>query len=744
SVLPVEVLGNAYEQFLGKRITLTEGHRARIEEKPEVRKAGGVYYTPQYIVDYIVKNTVGKLCEGRKPREVGQLRILDPACGSGSFLLGAYQYLLDWHLNWYRAEYKRTGNVPQIASVEKIHSGDVVEKIHEFSLQRGRRQGRPPKTKRKPLAQAIFQGMGGEWFLTTAEKKRILTNNIYGVDIDANAVEVTKLSLLLKVLEHETSETLNQQLGLWKERALPNLESNIKCGNSLIGMDFYEGRQTGFFNEEEALRINAFDWEREFAEIFANGGFDAVIGNPPYIRIQTMKEWAPLEVEIYKQRYTAASSGNYDIYVVFVERAFGFLKKQGRIGLILPHKFFQGQFGKPIRKFITQKKALVEIIHFGAEQVFQNATTYTCLLFLSPLPRDKFKFISVKKLKSPNEIFEAISKSSSHDDYEEAILTQPDFGGQEWNFSSGKKDFVLSKLRHQPVTLGDITRKIFVGLQTSADRVYVLKILEWRKDSILCYSNSLEQKVEIEQGLLKPFLMGKDVHRYKPLEVKNVVIFPYFVEDKKAILMDQNSIKKRYPKGWKYLLANKEILSTREKGKMRGSDFYAYIYPKNLAEFERKKIITPEIALGCQLTYDETGTLYHTTKVYSFIFNENQQEQPLYFLGILNSKLLWFFLKSTGYTLRGGYFTFKTEYLKPFPIRLIDFSVYKDKKGHDLIAKLVEKMLSLNKKFVTVKTAHEKTVLQRQIAATDRQIDQLVYQLYGLTEEEIEIVEQNL
>ena len=275
SVLGADILGHVYEQFLGKVIRLTEGHRAKVEEKPEVRKAGGVYYTPTYIVEYIVKNTVGKLCEGKTPRQISSLRILDPACGSGSFLLGAYQYLLDYHRDWY--------------------------------LEDGRQKH----------ADEIYQAYGGQWHLTTQEKKRILLNNIYGVDIDPQAVEVTKLSLLLKVLEGENQDTLERQMKLFKERALPDLGSNIKCGNSLIGPNFYRGKQLNLLDPVETDRINAFDWEKEFSEITKKGGFDVVIGNPPYIRIQTMKEWAPAEVELYKQYYTAASKGNYDIYVVF-------------------------------------------------------------------------------------------------------------------------------------------------------------------------------------------------------------------------------------------------------------------------------------------------------------------------------------------------------------------------------------------------------------------------------------------
>jgi type II restriction/modification system DNA methylase subunit YeeA len=185
-----------------------------VEEKPEVRKAGGVFYTPTYVVDYIVSQTVGKLFEGKTLRQAARLKILDPTCGSGSFLVGAYQYLLDW----YRVQYEADG---------------------------------PAKH-----AKVLYQGSGGNWRLTTAERKRILLTHIHGVDIDSQAVEVTKLSLLLKVLEGENQQTLMMQLRLFQERALPDLGRNIKCGNSLISADLYEDRQLNFLSEDERYRIN--------------------------------------------------------------------------------------------------------------------------------------------------------------------------------------------------------------------------------------------------------------------------------------------------------------------------------------------------------------------------------------------------------------------------------------------------------------------------------------------------------
>jgi hypothetical protein len=304
SVLPADILGQVYEQFLGKVIRLTPGHQARVEEKPEVRKAGGVYYTPTYIVDYIVQHTVGKLVDGKTPQQVGALTasyqpskakgvrplsVLDPACGSGSFLLGAYQFLLDW----YRDRYLE-------AEPEK-HAA-----------------GKNPR---------LFQHASGEYRLTIAERKRILLSHIYGVDIDTQAVEVTKLSLLLKVLEGESGETIGANLRLFHDRALPDLGNNIKCGNSLIGPDYYDNAQLSMFDEEERLRINVFDWQTEFKRIMDAGGFDAVIGNPPYRREKDFKHLLDdIAITPFGKRYRSA---RMDLWYYFVHRGMEVLRSDG-------------------------------------------------------------------------------------------------------------------------------------------------------------------------------------------------------------------------------------------------------------------------------------------------------------------------------------------------------------------------------------------------------------------------------
>jgi len=324
SVISADILGQAYEQFLGKVIRLTTGHRAVIEDKPEVKKAGGVYYTPAYIVDYIVQHTLGQLVEGGTLAEVAKLRILDPACGSGSFLIAAYQFLLNWHLEWYM------GNDPR-------------------KWAKGRRQ-------------ALVQ-TGSTWRLTIAERKRILLQNIYGVDIDPQAVEVTKLSLLLKVLEGETDQTLQPLLYGLHERALPDLGDNIKCGNSLIQSDFYHQGELPLLTDDERQRINVFDWKGKngFPEIMNSGGFDAVIGNPPYIFTRELLSSA--ERAYFAKNY-ALSWEKHNTFLLFMEAQLRLLKQSGRGSFIVPNSWLTIESGRLIRERVIQQLALIADLNY--------------------------------------------------------------------------------------------------------------------------------------------------------------------------------------------------------------------------------------------------------------------------------------------------------------------------------------------------------------------------------------------
>ncbi|MCK4334310.1 N-6 DNA methylase, partial [candidate division WOR-3 bacterium] len=625
SVLPADILGQVYEQFLGKVIRLTKAHYAKVEEKPEVRKAGGVYYTPTYIVDYIVSNTVGKLCKGKTPAQAAKLRILDPACGSGSFLLGAYQYLLDWHRDYY------------------IEDG--------------------PEKHRKQLYQVTER----EWRLSTEERKRILLNNIYGVDIDLQAVEVTKLSLLLKVLEGESEETLKRQLAIFHQRALPDLGSNIKCGNSLIGLDFYQGKQADMFDDEAQYRINAFDWEVEFKDIMDAGGFDAVIGNPPYRSLLLGRKQESEDKEIisyYSNKYPHAAQYKMNLFGLFMEKCIKLLTPKGEFSFIIPNLFFTSFYFQDLRKLMIEEGSLSRIVDLRYK-VFPKAELGGSGIFVFT-PNKRIRKAVVETANS-YQVFNTPETTIAN---REIFLKAPQFN----LLMNPKVIALLDRIKQKPcVPLGSICT-VYQGIITGDNKQFLSTTPTGKK----------WEKV----------IRGRDIDRYF-LEFGGHYVF--YAPEK--------------------LWSNTNPQMFKVSGKL---------ISRQTSDRLRATIDTEKY-----LTLDSTHVIHLKEPLFSL----------KYFLGIYNSKLLNFLyverVKESGRTFA----QVKVVNLKPLPIRTIDFDDPEDKKRHDTMVKLVERMLDLNKKLAQAKVPDTKKRLQRQIDYTNSEIDKLVYELYDLSEEEIKIVE---
>ena len=694
SVIQPEILGNVYEQFLGKVIRLTSGHRAKVEEKPEVRKAGGVYYTPAYIVEYIVKHTVGRQIEGRSPKQLAgtkkkpPFRVLDMACGSGSFLLGAYQCLLDHCLKWYM-DHK-----------PESHKKKVFKDPHN-----------------------------GQWRLTIEERKRILTTHLFGIDIDPQAVEVSKLSLLLKVLEDENAGTVGQTI-LFHQRALPNLADNIKCGNSLIGQDYFTGKL--IHDPDEMKRVNPFDWKQGFPDAMRTGGFDCIIGNPPYIRIQTMKEWAPLEVEIYKELFRSGRTGNYDIYVVFIEQSLKLLNAKGQLGFICPHKFFNSKYGEPVREIIAKGKHLSHVVHFGAQQVFDGATTYTCLLFLNKSPASECRFTKVDDLSAWRTAGAAIK----------GPVKTNRITAKEWNFAVGPGASLFEKLSAMPHKLGDVA-DVFVGLQTSADDVYIMDLIRETDRTYRLMSKALSQEWTFEKDLLYPIVSGTDVSRYGHLPYRQYILFPYSVHNERAALIDFKKIQCDLHKTAAYLLENKKRLEGREKGTFRDSQWHRFGRSQNLGIQQRVKLCVPRLVEKLHAAFDHDGSHFlDNVDVGGVTLKTAYTNHGFeYLLGLLNCRLLRWYFPQVSAPFRGNWRSANRQFLSLLPVRVIDFKNAKDKAIHRQIEGLVNSMHILQGQLVTAKSAKQNDVIQRQIDATDDEIDRLVYDLYGLTDKDIAIVE---
>jgi type I restriction-modification system DNA methylase subunit len=629
SVLPVEILGNAYEQFLGKVIRITPAHHAIIEEKPEVRKAGGVYYTPQYVVDYIVKNTVGKLIDGKTPHQISDIKICDPACGSGSFLIGAYQYLLSYHKDYYTGHGTTTGK------------------------------------KNSPVTPA------GE--LTSAEKKRILLNNIFGVDIDVNAVEVTKLSLLLKCMEGETATTISQQQKLWHERILPNLGDNIKSGNSLVDTDFYDTVLD--FGEEK--KIKPFNWQRAFPNVFEKVGFDAVIGNPPYGAL-----FSKDELKYFKNKYKT-SGWRGESYLFFAERGLKLLKNTGHLGYIIPDTLLNLGFTSSSRNYLLQNSKIGELILLPSN-VFSGATVDTIILLTEKAKQtEKFhqtdvnvkvfnKKDSITGIKEPARVFSVNTKVWKEQDAFN-LQTKP------------IEADLIEKIEKDKRTINDIAN-IFYGI-----KVYQVgkgKPLQTEK---IRDTKPFTSAIQQENHWL-PFYNGKNIGRYQ-LQWNNnnwINYGEWLAESRKPEVFE-----------------GEKILIRKITGKTLISNYIPY-------------------------------TSYCNTLLFVLKITRESFSYPA-LTGIMNSSLIgWYFRKKFQISDDDTFPQIMIRDILQFPVPKMDSIIEEE------ISKNVKMIIHLHEELKTNKISSKTEQLQTRIDHTDNRINQLVYELYGLTDEEVKMIEGGL
>lgn len=654
SMISPEILGNIYEQFLGKTITLTKGHRAKIIEKPEVKKAGGVYYTPNFIVKYIVENTVGELLKGKTPNKVSNIKILDPACGSGSFLLEAYQYLLDWHLDYYR-------------NLEK-----------------------PPKN-------TIFQAKNGEYYLTIQEKKRILLNNIYGVDLDVNAVEVTKLSLLLKVLENQNKDVLEAQQKLFQERVLPNLSNNIKCGNSLISTDIYN-EDISF---EEASILNPFDWEDEFSNVFENGGFDAVIGNPPYFNIQTLGNNS-IYANYLKSHYEVYMDKS-DILFYFIERSIQMSKKY--VEFIISNAFLFANKGVNLRNYIIDNAPISKIINFENYKVF-NAGISTAIVQFDKNKKDTKADVLVLSDKNydKNDLVNHFDNSQNY--------FKVNFE-KDSNFSlvSEQRKKLNDKIDKDSKILGDLFL-VGKGMETAADKIFSFK----------------EKPTQFPENNIKKRVTGVNIDKYH-INNKNSKYVLYF-EDIENFKDLDDSIKN-------YLMENKRILKDRATVKNEGRIWWRYSRPMHKEYYNLPKIFCSRRAKTNIFAMDNSFKWIPFSNM-TVIFGNNEDLDLRYVLCLLNSNLLTYRYQSIGKMTGANSYEYFPNGVGKLPIKVID------KKDQEVFINLADEVDNLKTQLENVKDPKQKKILKQKIAFEENKVNQLVYDLYGLNEDEIEIVEESI
>jgi adenine-specific DNA-methyltransferase len=494
------------------------------------------------------------------------------------------------------------------------------------------------------------------------------------------------------------------------------IPKTVKADLARLKADFDQALTERKEVEENVIYRDAFEWRFEFPEVLGEEGdfvgFDVVVGNPPYIRIQDLHQYEGMAGH-YKKRYESAGKGNYDIYVLFMELGLSLANSQhGAVSFILPHKFITSAYGAGIKRIIAEKAALRQLVHFGHQQVFHDATTYTCVISMSNEVQQAFELNQVDDLAGwSSDTAKGMRRTGMS-----AIQSA------EWRLVDAEGMAVMERLARSGLTLEGVTSRIYQGLKTSLDKVFILELLQTSESGHLVRSQLSGKEFLLEDGLLFPLIKGGDGRRYHFRESNLVLLFPY--DTLSGNLLPVEAIRSGFPATWAYLLEHKGELAGRENGKMDRADWYGYVYPKAIALMAKPKIFTPDIAPSPSFSFDHHGNKFFTGGAaggYGIIAKGIDVHA---LLGILNSSVTAWYIAKTSTQMRGGYYSFESRFIRGLPIPVTDPA------SEALLAGLVQEAVSI--KSVDPKAS---------AAGLEERINRVVYSLFGLDEASIAAIE---
>ena len=640
TVISSNILGEIYEVFISETLIVKNNEVILQAKKENLNRA--IVTTPYDVVKFMVSKSLEKFTNKKSPEEIKKLRIADIACGSGIFLTEVLDYLINYCQDWY----------------EKNKKYDNLEETYTNTYK-----------------------------LTYKEKKEILTNCLYGVDIDYQAVEVAKFSLLLKVLENETEETVINE-----KPVLPSLDSNIVNGNSLIDLEMIEDATT-----DELINIRPFS----FNDINGGNKFDLIIGNPPYVKTEDMiKLQDKKEVQAYKSKYYVAYK-QFDKYFLFIQRAVDLVKDDGTVCYIVPNKFINNVAGEKIRELISENKYLKMFIDFNYQQVFKDKTIYSSIILLNKSKEENFEYSYI------NSYEEWIINNKSNI-YTEISCNEID--KHPWILSMDlEKMKELKKLFNNSIRLSEIARP-FNGVQTSLNRIYVIKgkeILGENENYIIINKNG--KKYNIEKEVLKMYFqpinkVEKNVNSFDPLVTDKYIIFPY---DKNGELIDINL--SQYSGIKEYLLDNYDLIVPKQiSGKSTGRDvpnanennWYQFGRVQAINEFNNEeKLIVGVMSKEPMFMYDNENLVIQSggTAGYCGIKMKENNKYDLFFLqAYLSHPIISDVMEKMGSDFEGGFYSRGTQVLEKLPIINVDFENEKEKALYDKIVEKTKKIYELN------------------------------------------------
>ena len=682
NIIEPNMLGKIYEMFLTEQLELLENNTIGLGKKKACQNRS-VVTTPTEIVKYMVDKTLTKVCAGKTPSEILNISIADIACGSGIFLEEAFAFLQDYCVQWYI----RNGQVNHL-----IETGVDLYKL--------------------PIQ----------------EKKAILCSCIYGIDIDTHAVEVAKFSLLIKLIEGETEPSVAEAVPI-----LPNLDDNIRFGNSLVS----ENELNGISDvDDQMIDIAPLNWD-----MINNGsGFDAIIGNPPYVNTEGMHMLLPsAEVDIYKKKYKT-SYKQFDKYFIFIEQAINKINENGLVCYIVPNKFFKVGAGEKLRGLIAREQMLVSLDDFGDAQLFEDKTIYSSIILLSKKKQATFVYSSVE---STNKLWAGEEVSSI--ELNSSVLNK-----LPWRLTTDLEFLaMLQKLDEVSVPITKHA-EIFNGIQTSAERP--TPIYWFSADDIVTeYADAIEisrdgNNYTIEKALLRPYFKPtkkaeKGRNSYSILTTDKQIIFPY---DSNGQLISIDEMKNKYPGTYAYFLAHYDRLvpkcvspnGTRDVQNATSDTWYQYGRTQALTAF----INTPKLIVGVlskepMYVMDTNDMLIASGGTAGYCAVSKKEGSPYeleYIQAWLSNPITERILEIVGSDFEGGFTARGTFVLSTLPFVELDFAVAEQKAIHDRVVAASREIYEINDALSDRPAKRTVILLQRQKDMLISEIQELISRVYRL------------
>lgn len=689
-VIDPYIIGQIYELFLDETLVIQPDGHIVAEDKPEVVDSQGAVNTPKNITDIIIEETLQPLYAGKTPEEVAQYRIADICCGSGNFLLSAFEYIVNYYIEHFRQ--------------------------HDFenAVQRG----------------YIHQVPGSTIYTLSYDIKRaILKNNIFGVDIDPLAIEVSKFSLLLKALESSSLEELEEYHQRTHNRILPNLDENIKNGNSLVDMTYALYNRSIYSNIPLMNKLKMFDWNTEFG----NRKFDAIVGNPPYIRVQNMVHYSREEYDFYKSSaspYATAQAETLDKYYLFIERGLALLNENGRLGYIVPHKFMNIKSGAELRELLTVNFNVQKILHFGTHQVFQDRSTYTCILVLSKQANTAFAIGFVQNWN--RFLFDHNAECLQ---YPSAYISR-----QPWSFLPQNIVAHLEHISASCVPLSSLA-DIFVGVQTSADQIYIIHAD--REDESYIYSHDRQNReFRIEKAILRKSIYDTQLSSYEKITANSYIIFPYKEVNGRPALYSLAEMATDYPYALAYLECFREKLDQRNLPGRNRDNWFAFGRSQSIKRFlHGEHLVWPVLSMGSNYVYDNEMVVFTgggNGPFYGLEMKNGAHESIFYIQAILNHWLMELLVKSKASTFRGEYYSHGKQFIATLPIYKINFEDPNEVTKHQRIVELVQTIMRLKEQLFAAPNIAQRTVLERSITAVNADLNRVIDELYQVESQDNE------